>query len=238
MSEQSCLVEHFSRLRALSDDEIQLIRDLEKDVRLFPAETRLQAIGAPAESFFTLNQGWACAVRILANGHRQVLDLFLPGQVMGLREIGFDSNHSEIVALSDIEACPFPRSRLQELFDQAPQLGELFLIIMAREQALLTERMINIGRRSAQERLAHFLLELYVRLACPVDDLELPMNQTIIGDALGLSAVHVSRTLSGLKEIKLVDSDNGCIRIRDPEGLAKLADFDHAYLNCSLPWSA
>ena len=237
MSINSCIVERFSELRELDEQEKDLLGNLERDLKSYPTGERLQAIGDPASQFFTLHSGWACSVRVLADGQRQVLDIFLPGQVMGLREMGFDKSHAEIVALTDVEACPFPRTRLKELLEEAPRLGELFFIVMAREQAMLTERMISIGRRPALKRIAHFLLEFKVRLGCSDDEFEFPLNQPVIGDALGLSAVHVSRTLSTLRKRGLVASENGTIRLLDVEHLIDLAEFERGYLDCHMRWA-
>ncbi|MCH8477700.1 MAG: Crp/Fnr family transcriptional regulator [Wenzhouxiangella sp.] len=233
----SCIVERFSELRELDENEVELLGSLERDLKSYAVGERLQSIGELATHFFTLHGGWACSVRVLADGQRQVLDIFLPGQVMGLREMGFDQTHAEIVALTDVEACPVPRARLKELFREAPRLGELFFIVMAREHAMLTERMISIGRRPALKLIAHFLLEFKVRLGCSADEFELPLNQPVIGDALGLSAVHVSRTLSTLRKQGLVAADNGTIRLLDVDKLVELAEFERGYLDCQLRWA-
>lgn len=237
MSDESCIVAQFSRLRELSDQEADLLQSLERDVNHYPAGEQLCAAGSEAHCFFSLKSGWACATRVMADGQRQVLDIFLAGQIMGLREIGFDRAQSELVALTDVSACPFPRQRLGEIFQQAPRLADLFFLVLAREHALLTERIINIGRRPAIERLAHFLLEMKTRLHADTDEFELPMNQTVIGDALGLSAVHVSRTLTQLREQDLVSMENGQVRIDDLEGLIELAGFDRTYLDIGSNWA-
>lgn len=237
MTSESCIVAQFSRLSQLSEQEKELLQSLERDVHHYPAGEALCAAGSEALCFFSLNSGWACATRVMADGQRQVLDIFLAGQVMGLREIGFDRAQSELVALTDVAACPFPRHRLGEIFHLAPRLADLFFLVLAREHALLTERIINIGRRPAIERLAHFLLEMKTRLHVDTHEFELPMNQTVIGDALGLSAVHISRTLAQLKEQNLVNMEHGQVSIRNLEGLIELAGFDRAYLDFGSNWA-
>ena len=87
------------------------------------------------------------------------------------------------------------------------------------------------------ERLAHFLLEMKTRLHVDTDEFELPMNQSVIGDALGLSAVHVSRTLTQLREQDLVSMDNNRVRIDDLDGLISLAGFDRSYLDIGSNWA-
>jgi len=233
----SCIVHQFQKFADLTEREISLLQALEKDPREYAADQSMVTEGGKAERFFTLQSGWACATRTLADGQRQVLDIFLPGQILGLREISFDRNLSEFRTLTEVKACPFPRQRLTEIFDQAPRLTDLFFLILAREQSMLIERVINIGRRSAVERLAHFIVEMKLRLNVDTDKFQLPMNQTIIGDTLSLSSVHVSRTFKVLRDKGLLDNCNGDIHICDLEGLIEISGFDRNYLESHSNWA-
>ncbi len=233
----SCIVNQFRKFADLNEHEVNLLKALEKDHREYAADQPLAIEGGKAERFFTLRSGWACAMRTLTDGQRQVLDIFLPGQILGLREVGFDYNLCEFRTLTKVTACPFPRQRLTEIFDQAPRLTDLFFLILAREQSMLIERVINIGRRNAVERLAHFIVEMKVRLNVSTDKFELPMNQTIIGDTLSLSSVHVSRTFKTLKDEGLLEAVNGQIHILDLEGLIDISGFDRNYLDSHSNWA-
>jgi CRP-like cAMP-binding protein len=230
LAQESCIVAQFSHHADLDPDEIALLTALERNVQDFPAGRVLSQAGSEAGHFFSLQSGWACATRILPDGQRQVLDIFLPGQIMGLRDIGFSRTQTELMALTDIEACPFPMAALDTIFERSPKLAQVFFLKMAREHALLTERIINIGRRAAKERVAHFLLEMKVRQYAQESDFELPLNQNVIADALGISSVHVSRTLGELRERALVEVAANRVAIRNLEGLVELAGFDPAYL--------
>jgi CRP-like cAMP-binding protein len=102
------------------------------------------------------------------------------------------------------------------------------------EAAMYAEHLINVGRRSARERVAHFLLELLVRLqAIGLADeraYRMPLTQELVGDALGLSVPHVNRTLRRLREDDLISLDGQLVVIKDLEALATLADFEKGYL--------
>lgn len=234
--EESCILQQFAQIADLSHDEKILLMELEKDPRVYEQDTHLNANGRSSNCFFTLRRGWACAERELADGQRQVLDIFLPGQVMGLRELSFQRPITEFLALTEVEACPFPRERLKTVIDQSPRLARLFFLILAREQSMLVERIISIGRRPAANRLAHFILELKIRLNEPGNRFCLPLSQAVIGDALGLSAVHVSRTLKQLRADGLVVMDNGSACIEDLDGLIEFAEFNRAYLQPVDDW--
>lgn len=236
-TEPSCIVHQFQRFSELTGAEQQLLSHLEQDPRSYDADQEMAAAGSDADKFFTLRSGWACSIRTLADGQRQILDIFLPGQILGLREISFSRNLSEIRTLTDVIACPFPQQRLTEVFDQAPRLTDLFFLIMAREQSMLIERVINIGRRNAAERLAHFLVEIQTRLAIRSLAFTLPMNQTQIADTLSLSSVHVSRTFKQLREMGFVENQNGEIEIIDLDGLIDFSGFDRSYLEFNSDWA-
>ena len=136
-----------------------------------------------------------------------------------------------------MQACPFPKQRLTEIFEQAPRLTDLFFLAMAREQSILIERVTNIGRRTAAERLAHFLVEMKVRLNLRDMAFHLPINQTMIGDTLGLTSVHISRTLKQLSDQGLITYQNGDLKLLDLDGLIELSGFERAYLEITPDWT-
>ncbi len=229
MAETSCIVQHFSLFSDLADSDVELLVQLELDAREYPAGTVLCAAGSPATHFFTLMQGWAGIIRHFPDGRRQVLDLYLPGQIMRLREFGAQQARSDLVALTDVVACPFPRERVDELLAASATLARALILTLTAEQALLTERIVNVARRPAVERLGHFLLELCSRLGGGLR-FDLPLNQELIGDLLGLSSVHISRTLSKLRKAGLIEQDDGGVRLLDPDGLSNLSGFNEQYL--------
>ncbi|GAB4124788.1 MAG: Crp/Fnr family transcriptional regulator [Wenzhouxiangellaceae bacterium] len=236
-SKRSCIVSQFQQFAELNGAEKALLQELEQSPVTYAAGDLLAEAGLRSEYFFTIVEGWVCAERTLEDGRCQVLDLFTPGQIAGLREITFHSNLCDFRALTPVVACPFPRKQLNVIFDQVPRLGDLLFLVLAREQSMLVERVINIGRRNAAERLAHFLVEIKARLHSKSDVIELPMTQSAIGDALSLSAVHVSRTFQQLCELGLISKDQACIRIMDLEALIEFGGFERAYLQVDAGWA-
>lgn len=233
----SCFIPQFEKMTVLSDKEKALLAALEHDSRSYEEGTALTAEGQYSDRLFMLKAGWACATRLLADGQRQILDIFLPGQILGLREIGLSHSLTEYHALTDVEACPFPKQGLTEIFEQSPKLTDLFFLAMAREQSMLIERVTNIGRRSAVERLAHFIVEIKVRLKLRGMDFHLPISQSVIADTLGLTSVHISRTFKQLTDLSLIEYQNGDIDILDLDGLVELSGFERAYLEITPDWT-
>lgn len=235
-SNSSCIIEQFGRLVDLTDKEKNLLRTLEKDPKHYASGDLICEAGSSATCFFTLQSGWAYSTRVLADGQRQVLDIFLPGQLMGVRDIGFNRSLSDFIALTDVEACPFPQRRITEVFAESPRLTDLLFLLLGREHAMLTERVINLGRRPAAQRLAHFILEMKVRLNQFDDEFELPLTQTIIGDALGLSSVHVSRTLKELRQNQWMRFSDGRVTINDLDAMVGFSGFNRTYLDSLVNW--
>jgi CRP-like cAMP-binding protein len=145
----------------------------------------------------------------------------------------FSRRRSTALSAATVSWIPF--HSLFALFHDHPRLGATLLCSFSCEAAMYAEHLIDVGRRSARERVAHFLLELLTRLqAIGMADeraYRMPLTQELIGDALGLSVPHVNRTLRRLREDALVTIDGQNVVINDIDGLAALADFEQGYLS-------
>ena len=118
-----------------------------------------------------LRSGWAYSYRHLENGDRQILEVFLPGDIIGLREFAFSQRLENVRMISDGVICHFPHKRMLEVFRESLSLTSVMFAIASRQQALLTERLVNLARRSARKKMAHFLNEMYLRLRQTNDDI-------------------------------------------------------------------
>ncbi len=230
MSDSSCVVEQLETFASLSEGDKQLLAELERDIQCYPAGQILRTVDQRHPPFYTLRRGWACSTRLLPDGQRQVLEIFIDGQVMGLSEMGLEYAQTELIALTDIEACPFPPRSFMRVLSESASLSSLFFMTLARDHAMLRERIMNIGKRRGVERLAHFLLEVRFRRAEDSNEIEIPINQTVIGDALGMSSVHVSRSFSLLKKMELLETDGRLFRLLDPDAMARFCSFCPKYL--------
>jgi CRP-like cAMP-binding protein len=160
---------------------------------------------------------------------------FILADFLGLRSILFRTADHSIEAATRIEASEVLASDIFDAFAHAPRLATAVLWAASRDEAMVVEHLVNLGRRSAEERMAHFLLELGARLmlvgmgdktgyACP-------LTQYHLADALGLSAVHVNRVLRHLRDDGLVTFRKGQVVFNDIDRLRKLAGFDIDYLD-------
>jgi CRP-like cAMP-binding protein len=166
---------------------------------------------------------------------RQIVDFQMPGDFLGLRSVLLRTSDHSFEPIVDIEAAEVLKSDLLEAFARTPRLATAILWAASRDEAMVVEHLVGIGRRDADSRMAHFLLELGSRLALvgmsSKDGFDCPLTQYHLADTLGLSAVHVNRVLRQLRERGLVTFRDGRVTFHDYGALMDLADFDPAYLD-------
>jgi CRP-like cAMP-binding protein len=212
-----------------------LLEQLHSRRKIFAAGRDIVHEGQVDRSAYILASGWVCSYKLLPSGSRQIVDFQIPGDFLGLRSILFRTADHNIEPVTQIEASEVLAKDLIGAFETAPRLAAAVLWAASRDEAMVVEHLVNIGRRDAKQRMAHFLLELGARLklvgmstdggyACP-------LTQYMLADALGLSAVHVNRVLRELREEGLVTFQNGKVEFDDLDGLITYADFDRHYLD-------
>jgi CRP-like cAMP-binding protein len=188
---------------------------------------------------FILQSGWANCYKLVPSGGRQIISFPLPGDFMGLRSVLLRTSDHSFASLTDAVISDVSRQRIIEIFHEFPRLGTAILWAASRDEAMMVEHLVNIGRRSAIERLAHLFLELGQRLqmAGLVSSTEFacPLNQYVLADALGLTAIHVNRILRQLRERGLITVRSHQVTIHDLDGLRALAGYDSAYLDHDRP---
>jgi CRP-like cAMP-binding protein len=190
--------------------------------------------GKRCNAIFLLTEGIALRYRILRDGQRHILNFLLPGDFAGTVNCRFESALYSIKTLTDAAVSPIPLVKLIGLFDSQPRLAVKLFWSFTCESTILAERLIALGRRSALERVAHFLLELLTRLQdlglAEERSFRLPLTQEMISDALGLSIPYVNRVLQQLRQDGLVKMKDQTVTIENFEELSALADFEHGYL--------
>src|SRR5262249_2673961 len=223
-----------AQLVTLTPEEITILEHLQSTTRIVRRNRDILAVGQKYDSLFILIDGVSIRYRILHDGRRQVLNISLPGDLIGFPNNFFEKALYSVTALTDSVICPVPVSRLYGLLDRHPRLAAAIFWSFACEAAMYAEHLIDVGRRSALERIAHFLLELFTRLKiiglADERSFRMPLTQELIADALGLSVPHVSRTLRQLRDDELVSIEGSIVVIKDVEALSALADFDNSYL--------
>jgi|GEM_PF-187366 len=229
------ILSYFEQYSELDTPERKMLNSLVGSPTLYRRNTTIWQYGDRSENIHIVRSGWAYSYRDLEDGGRQVLDIYVPGDIIGLREYPFKKRITALTALRDTQMHSFPKARLAEVFACSQLICNIFFMIAAQDQAIMLERMINLGRRSAREKIAHFLVEIARRVhrnsVSGDSPTHLPIPQTVMADALGLSAVHVSRTFRDLREEGLVQPSSSGIEILDLHRLSEVANFDPSYLD-------
>lgn len=191
--------------------------------------------GEPVTCGYVFERGWGCRYRLVEDGRRQILNFIVPGDYVGTSGAVMQAADHSVAALTRAELRILPIAALIEAMERQPGLRAAFEWSRRRDHAMLLERIVDIGRRSAYERTAHLILELRHRLGlvglADETGFELPLTQEMLADALGLTVVHVNRTLRRLRESGAVTLGSGRVTIGDIDKLMRIADFDESYLH-------
>jgi CRP-like cAMP-binding protein len=239
-------------LEAPRPHNLALIRKLESIARLAPEEKtallhlplRLASLAAdrdivregdvPSQCCLIV-EGFACRYQTTAEGKRQILSFHISGDIPDLQSLHLTVMDHSLATLVPSRLAFVQHDDLRAFMREHPHLGDLFWRETLVDAAVFRQWMVGLGRRSAHGRIAHLLCELLVRLRAIglVEDhvFELPVTQAELGDALGLSTVHVNRVLQDLRGEHLIALHGGCLKVLDWDGLKAAGAFDPAYLH-------
>ena len=219
----------------LSREDVVLLGLLEKKRRFVPARQKIQIDATSEGRSWLVGNGWIYSYKTLSSGERQVMGFHLPGDLIGAGERG----GTFYAAVTDCVICEFDQGMVMKLRRAETVLPDALQWADAREDAILQQQLISIGRRSAISRVAHLLLELGTRLKLVglADDqgYDCPLSQELIADALGLTKIHVNRMLRELRERGCLTFRNGRVTFGDQARLVALAEYDPAYLELRVP---
>ncbi|WP_420853402.1 Crp/Fnr family transcriptional regulator [Sphingomonas panacisoli] len=189
---------------------------------------------------FILKKGVMMSSMLLDDGSRQILRFLFPGDMMGLSSLAYREAPETLTALSDSVICPFERAALSEIVGAHPRLGALMMVYGQIERAALTDRLAALGRTSAKARVAAVLIDMRNRLRMIdksiTDTLVLGLTQEEIGDATGLTAVHVNRMLRQLEDDGLIAREHGRITFANERALIREANYVDRYQGLDLSW--
>lgn len=224
-----------AQLAPLSPDDIGVLGDLQSNTRAVQRHRDIITEGRSYDSLFIIIEGNAIRYRILHDGRRQIINMVLPGDIVGLLGSFTESSLYSTKALTDVVAAVVPIARLNTMIATHPRLVTKIFWSISCESTIYAEHLIDLGRRSALERVAHFLLELLTRLQtvglAQDHSYKIPLTQELLGDALGLSIPHINRVLRRLREDGLVVVEDQRVTIHDLDALSQLADFEPGYLS-------
>lgn len=225
-----CPLRQKKHFRPFSADELNFVSHFKRGELNADAGSTVIVEGSHSAHLYTLLEGWAFRYKILEDGRRQILNYVVPGDMVGLQGAVMAEMQHSVEALTPVTLCVFERKRLFQLFEKHSGLAFDLTWLAAREESILDEHLLSVGRRTATERAAYLLAFLFARgrNAGLLDEerRHVPVTQMHVADTLGLSIVHTNKTLRKLSERGLIQwLDRGC-EVLDPEGLQNVANWN------------
>jgi CRP-like cAMP-binding protein len=231
-------VDKLSRHTVLTPEEQQVLLDMP----MSGGSVRPDEIVVPREA--TVQNTCIVATGIIArtkhtrDGERQITSFYVSGDMPDLFTLMRPSPALSLRAVCSSEIIRIPHRALQEAASNYPSIAEAFWREATREGDIASEWVVNLGARSAKERLAHLFCEMAVKLDCVQDTdthFDFPVTQTHLGEATGLSTVHVNRSLQSLRKDGLLRFEHGKVVIPDWQAMVRAGDFDGSYLESEKP---
>ena len=217
---------HLVKLSAADLRSLELIVGGERSIK---KRKDLVVAGDEYRNLCFVKDGHAIRYQLLRNGKRQIINVILPGDVIGFPVSFFDRSIYSVVAVSDLTYNVCPLDSFVGLCYEQPQFGLALSWLAAHEAAIYAEHIVDLGRRTPPERLAHFLLEIHARLLAvgraEKTSFDLLFSQEVMADVLGLSVPHLNRVMQRLRAERLITSRSRLVELTDMEGLQRLAHY-------------
>lgn len=218
----------------LPEEDLRLLEKVTEDVRDIAPRRDIIREGEKPDHVHLMLAGWACRYHILPNGKRQISAFMLPGDLCDAHVTILEQMDHSIGALTAAKVAFISKALMRELTDR-PTIARALWWATLVDEAVLRAWIVNLGKRDAYDRIAHIVCETYARLQnvglADGGGFEMPVAQEELGDALGLTSVHINRSLKRLREDGVMTFRRGHIQIHDVTRLSKAAGFDPAYLH-------
>ncbi|MES2755256.1 MAG: Crp/Fnr family transcriptional regulator [Pseudomonadota bacterium] len=229
------LVRNLALRAELSEADRATVLALPRTMRTVEAGTYLVREADLPGVCAVLVAGFAFRSKLGGDGQRQIVSLHIPGDALDFQNLFLDVSDHNVQMLTRGEVALIPRAVLQRLVRSNAGVGYAVLVKILVEASIFREWVLNVGRRDAKSRVAHLLCELAVRLEheglAAEYGHDLPMTQEQLGDAVGLTPVHVNRTLRVLESEGLISRTKRSISFPDWGKLRRVADFNQRYLH-------
>jgi CRP-like cAMP-binding protein len=228
---------HLKKLRIrddISSEEEQAIRASISDIRDYPQDKVVIRRGQDLTESILLVDGWMARTKDLAHGGRQISELQFSGDFTDLHAFTLKRLDHNIATITRCRVAIFPHERLHAMFDRYPHLMRVYWLMTNIDASIHREWTVSLGQRSAISRTAHLFCEISERLRIvglgDHEGYELPLTQQELGECLGLTSVHVNRTLQEMRRRQLITLENRRLTILDLAALRAVGEFNPDYL--------
>lgn len=229
------LIRKLETIDDLSSDERSAVEGLAMTERRIRADHDLVREGDRPSQCCLIVEGFACRYRILDDGKRQIFSFHMPGDIVDIQGMHLPVLDHDVGTLVTCDVAFIPHQSLNHLIAEHPRIGRLFWRDTLIDAAVFRAWMVGMGRRPAKAQMAHLFCELFVRFELvgetKANTFQLSATQGELGDALGLSTVHVNRVVQELRAAGVITLARGTLTIDDWDGLAEIGRFDPNYLH-------
>ena len=229
------IIRKIETFTALSEEEKRALVSALGSIKDVGADEDIVFDGDRPSHSCAILEGFACRYKLLENGGRQIMSFQIAGDLCDLHSFILGGVDHSIGTLTPCKIACIPHSALSDIMESYPRINRALWRDTLIDAAIFREWMMGIGRRSAYTRIAHVLCEVLVKMRAVGlangHECELPITQAELGDALGLSTVHVNRSLQELRGHRLLELRGGSLTVLNWDGLKKAGDFDPTYLH-------
>ena len=229
------LIRKLASIAILTEEEHRIVQSLPARTVTFSAEYDIFRAGDTSSQCCLILDGWACRYKLLDQGRRQIFSFHVPGDVPDLQSLHLPTLDYSLGTLTNATVAFIPHENLRDLMLRFPRFGALLWRDTLIDGAIFREWMTGMGQKTAYSQMGHLFCEIYAKLKAVglADDLRctLPITQAELGDALGLSNVHVNRVLQALRSQGLISLRNRTLVIHDWDELVRASEFDPTYLH-------
>jgi CRP-like cAMP-binding protein len=235
MTDYNRLIRRLETIAGLNDEDKLALRQLPLRKRAFDENRDLVSQGDKPTECCVILEGMAARYKIVSGGRRQIISLHFAGDLPDLQSLYLDRMDHGLFALTPVRAAFIPHESVRALIRRNDRINDILIRYALIDAAIFRQWIANIGRRTAYERIAHVFCEVYVRMRALTlteeGSLHLPMTQAELGDATGLSPVHVNRVLQRMRKDGLIVSRGDIHAVANWERLRRAADFTDDYLH-------
>ncbi len=235
----SCRVRERALYKQVPTDALVNSQEYRKYQFSLTPKTTLYSAGTRPEFLYTLYAGWMALYQSTSSGKRQIMSFSLPGDFIGFQANGNGKIMHSAFSLTNVRLCAFPRSRVKQMFEEQPMLTTQLSLMESRDLALCQHHLMSAGRKDSHESVAFLLLELFHRAKKRIPEefnetensIGFPLTQEEIGDAIGITNVHVNRIIREFMRDGLIHCQHRKLTILNEEKLSEIGDFDVAIIS-------
>lgn len=215
--------------------DISALEEATSHPQAFKARVDLIREGDQPGPVLVVLEGWAFRYKVLPSGTRQIMAFLMPGDSCDLNISMLAEMDHSIQTVTQATVAKIDSKLMDELMTQHPRIARAMYVSQLIDEGTLRAWIVSLGRRSSAERAAHLLLELYIRGVrsglAERHELELPLSQAVLADALGMTPVHINRMLQEFRRSGAIQLKRGLLRIQDAAALTRISGFDDNYLH-------